>query len=185
MASIRRVRTVHTGVAGSPYYTNMYFLDGPNGPQDYIDVVTGFWSNLEPDLTEEMIGVVEAEVPTIDEVTGNILSIESGVAVNVQGTSPGDLLPPTVQGLARWTTGQYRNGRQVRGRTFIPGLHVDTSEFGRPSVAFRGRLQVSIDYLVGLTAIQHVVWSKTNGVALITSGGSAWAEFASLRSRRD
>lgn len=185
MASISRVRTVMTGVAGSPYYSNFYYLTNGATAQQVIDVTEGFWNNILQHMSDDLAGTVEGEVPIIDEVTGDIIAVQNGNPQTFQGVSTDDVLPPATQGLARWTTGQYRNGRQVRGRTFIPGLTDPVSEFGRPRPAFITDLQASIDFVVDNPTVTHVVWSKSNGVALATTAGSVWSEFASLRSRRD
>lgn len=191
------VRSVSTGVAGSPYYTNLYFNASASDVATVLGRVRNFWVALAPQMRSALITNVESEVREIDPVTGNVISIQTGPEQTpVAGGNVGTVAPPANQGLIRLTTSGVRRNRRVRGRIFIPGV---------PSAAINASGQANGPYQTALTdaatalrattgGVQLVVWSRPieiTGPVVVPGqqspviGASAWQEFAVLRSRRD
>jgi hypothetical protein len=122
MTLLGRVRTVFTGVAGTPWYSNIYFdADAAVGP-DYIPFVADFWNAMDPYIMAVVQWAVEPEVAIVDDNTGEIVDVGTGAGVTGAGAATGEALPWACQGLINWHTGEYIGGRQLRGKTYVPGI---------------------------------------------------------------
>lgn len=185
MALIRRVRTVMTGVVGAPYYSNLYFLDGVGTTQNLIDIVYAFWDDTKAFTAAGLVRTVEAEVPVIDTVTGDIGAVSVGTSRSTTSTATGNPLPPTSQMLVRLRTNDFSGGRRIQGKIFVPFIAASANDNGRPSVATRTSLTSAATNLVNDAATTLAVWSRKSGVAAAVSGPSVWDQYAVLRSRRD
>lgn len=189
MASLGRIRTVWTNVAGSPYYTNQWFLtDGTGtGMQSSCDAWTDYLNAVVDNMNGAMVCTVEADVPIIDSTTGTLTgnTTIAPEAVSLGGSA--DILPPTVQGLIRWKTGLVVAGRRLRGRTFLPGFLESLNQSnGTPS----GTLVAAVNaltstYISGTGAAPLVVYGPTHHAFSEVDSGDMWTQWASLRSRRD
>lgn len=189
MATLGRIRTVWGGVAGSPYYSNLWFLTdaGGAGMEDSCDAWTAWIDSLSVNFNTLMTFVVEPDVPLIDSTTG-ILTGSTTITPNaVDLDGGGDVLPPATQGLVRWTTGAVFAGRRLRGRLFLPGmLEANSTAAGDPSGALVASVNSSVaTFIAACDQAPLVVYSPThNGFASVDSG-NMWIKWASLRSRRD
>lgn len=178
-----RVRTVFTGVAGAPYYSNLYFA--ANGlASDAHAAVVDLWAGFDNIMVNSCSYTVQGEVAVMDNQTGDIVDLESVAPATGQGASSQEMLPPANQVLVQWRTGQFVAGREIRGRTFIPAIDQFSNNGGQvlPTV-ISGIAPVIATYL--LSSAVPSVWSKKNGVAIPIAGGTVWPQFAQLRSRRD
>lgn len=189
MATLGRIRTVWTGVAGSPYYTNLWFLtDGSGtGMEDSCDAWTAFIDGISINMNTNMIFTVEPDVPLIDSASG-VLTGSTTItpnAVDIDGT--GDILPPTVQGLVRWTTGLVVAGRRLRGRMFLPGFLEGLNQSnGTPSGTIVSAVNSGLSTMLSAMDVAPlVVYSPTHGAFAEVDGANMWTQWASLRSRRD
>jgi len=191
------VRTVFSGVGGSPFYSNIYFLNatGANQAASVIAIVKAFWTTLQPTMLPTMPYVVEADVPVINEVDGKITAIHTGTAQPGTTTGTGDVLPMASQLLAKLSTNGFVNGRRVRGRIFIPAQLEANNVNGRPAAALLTTLNGALTTMIG-GAQQVSVWSRPYtdplgvkpsrpGSQYAVTAGTGWTEWAVLRSRRD
>lgn len=178
-----RVRTVFTGVAGTPWYSNLYFGD-TSLPADAHAAVVDFWALIGPYIHTSVDWTVESEVTVLSILTGQPTSQTSVGAISGGGTASGQPLPWATQGLLRARTEAYANGRNVRGRIFIPGLTEDAQSQGRPEPAV-GPLMVTAAEQLLLTDATWVVWSRKNQIQPEVTSVDFWQEWAVLRSRRD
>jgi hypothetical protein len=181
-----RVTTEFGGVTGTPWVSQMYFAgsDAAAAAGASSDVSV-FWTNLEDRIEDSVTYVVSGEVPSIDPATGDIIEVHFVTSNSGSGSATGDPLPRANQGLIRWRTGIYLSGREVRGRTFVPGpVEIDSGANGVPTPTYVSDLAAAANTLVGLTS-DLGVWSPTHGVFHVATGSSAWNQFAVLRSRRD
>jgi hypothetical protein len=201
VTSLARIRTIWSGVAGSPYYTNLYFTDNPSDPpgiQPYADAWFGFLSDLTTTMHSNVTAVIQDDVPIIDDVTGDLTGARTinGGTIDMQGA--GDMLPPTVQLPVRLETGVVRDGRRLRGKFYLPcqieGLNDPT---GVPTNALIQLVQSSFTEF--LTAADELrVWHRPRaasagpppvearaGDSVIVSGGGPLPYWGSMRSRRD
>ena len=182
-----RFTTIFTGRPGTPGYSTMYTGGDTSGEADiggnYIGV---FWDALKVYQASGLIITISGDVERVDPATGQIIELftfEDNI-VNSTGSGP---IPPADQGLMRWRTGDFINGREVRGRTFIPYLSSSAETNGVPSSAFVAAAQdAADDLLVGLGAAGDMcVYSPTHGQFANVTSHSVWNQFAVLRSRRD
>jgi hypothetical protein len=200
--SISRVRTVFTGVGGSPYYSNLYFRGADASP---VAAVNSMWASRVGNLRTGMTITTESEVAVIDEATGNITSYLSGSGGAAVGSSPGPYLPPATQLLLRLATAGLVNNRRVKGRVFVPGLDEGMSTNNGTVDATGAALFVnSFTQMMDLVATNGsplVVWSKPfapdpdrpAGEQPAARAGSAhnvtavtyWSQWAVQRRRRD
>ena len=180
-----RVRSIATGVTGSPYITNHFFEAGPGNEQVVVDRVRDFWDATKGMQVTGLSTTVQGLVDEIDPATGAIVAAHpvTSRVVNANG-GPAPAAWAT-QGLIRWRTGYYLGGRQVQGKTFVPGMLAAQIVGGRPSSNILTAFTNAANALVGTGAPPLVIWSRKHGVNVEVQNGSPWTEFAVLRSRRD
>lgn len=191
------VRAISTGVAGSPYYTNLYFNAEPTNVGIALARVSQFFTDLRPVMRTGITTNVESEVRVIDPSTGTVTDIVVGAEqAPIAAAAAGSIAPPATQGLIRLQTSGLRLNRQVQGRIFVPGVTVAAvSPTGTAQAAYQTALTDAATALRAATSgVQLVVWSRprtlTGPVGLPgqqspVTGASAWQNFAVLRSRRD
>jgi len=192
---------VATGVGGSPYYCNLYF----NGvstlvqAQNAHDDVAAFIAGLAAEEANGLSWTTQGEVQVLDEVTGDIEGVFNVTPVVVASSDGGDPLPPATQGLIRWQTDQFVDGRRVRGRTFMPWLSEARSTAGVPTAGTITDQTANAQALIDSADSALVIWSRPieadpeanppiegrDGSAHSVVTGTFWDKFAVLRSRRD
>lgn len=180
-----RVQLVGTGVAGSPYYITGYF-DVTGGTA--AGAAADWFAFNNPGASSIRAGLsisLGSEVDQVEPATGNVISVEPVSPSTVLGTNSADPLPPFTQLLRRFRTGTFVNGREIRGRSYFPGLTEPESTGGRPLAALITAEQGRINTLLGSTNSQLVVYSRKNGVQAPVISGTPWTEWSVLRSRRD
>lgn len=183
-----RVRTVLTGVTGSPYYSNLYFGGDTSGEaQAAVTAVDNFLTNTANLLCTPMVWTVEGEVPQIDPATGDILQVFSVGDETGAATASEEAAPLASQLLCRFRTGVYIGGRELRGRMFLPYIGISAISDGVvfPTTA----TALNADLLTLLTDASAAgnlhVWSRTHGQSAEVSSAACWGQLAVLRSRRD
>lgn len=181
-----RVSTIFSGagVAGGGI-NQMYFSGSGGTAADANQAVRDFWFALNPSISNTVNWTTGAEVVEIDEATGQIIGVESVTALGTTGANAGDPLPFATQGLVRWFTGAFIAGRQLRGRTFIPGMVEANNSAGRPSGTLMADIQAAADALIADTNSLLAVYSKTHATWQGVTSASVWSEWAQQRSRRD
>jgi len=100
------------------------------------------------------------------------------------GTAAGDPLPQQTQGLINWHTLSFVAGREIRGRTFIPGPSESDSSAGIPTAAYQLILQNAANALVAESTANLFVWSKKLATIAEASSASVAPGWRVLRSRR-
>lgn len=181
-----RVDTVMTGDPGAPYLSSMYFTgDDQTEAGQAASAVRAFWAAIVSSMVAPLSIQVQPEVVSVDVATGEPIEIFSTTQDVLTATGSGDALPWATQGLVRWRTGFFIGGREVRGRTFIPALTEGHSTAGRPTAALLTILNGAASGLIADANSQLLVYSKTHHSSADVVTGSAWSEWAVLRSRRD
>lgn len=174
------------GGSGGPQLSTMYFLDtGILTAQDAATAVRDFWGTCVTVMHTSYTVNVESEVLVIDSTTGKPTSAVGTTNAPLAGLESGDPLPWATQGLIEWATGVYINGRQVRGRTFIPGPVETENTGGTPIAPYRTALNLAASNLVGDVLSDFQIYSRKHKVPEQVSHGAAWAKWAVLTSRRD
>lgn len=184
-----RVTTIlGANYGGGPWVSTLYFGGTTSGEANVAVTSTDLlWTGLESVCQNGLDMTVQTDVEVVDPATGQITAIFVTAGGSATGSAGGDALPWSTQGLLRWRTGVYYNGREVRGRMFIPAQTESFNVSGVPSAAWETDVETAAAaFLVAAaTAGGHGVYSPTNGVFVPTVAQNAWNEWAILRSRRD
>jgi hypothetical protein len=153
--------------------------------QAAVTAVGTFWTAVKPYIGT---AVTYESVPQVDVLnpSGGHIGASHTTKFTGAGTAAGSLLPPATQLLCQWRCGSYVNNREIRGRTFIPGVaSLTLASGGVPSTATLNALQTACTALIGTTGSKLIVWDRRwSGEIPVTSGGP-WNQYAVLRSRRD
>lgn len=182
-----RVRAVWTGVAGTPWYTNLYF-DGSGSvdAQAAAENVHTFLSGAAFQFQNGIRIDVEAFVAVVDPVSGDVTG---GFTVDPGDTIAGQLvdevLPPATQSLTTFKTPVYVGGRNIQGKCFLGGYtEAGNSSPGVFRDSYRASLVEAWNDLLA-TGPDLVVWSRKNGQFAPVSSVIVQSKWAVLRSRRD
>ena len=181
-----RVTTEFTGPAGSPWYSQMDFDGEETSVQAQLahDAVAAFWEDLEGLITSGVSYSVLGDVEHVDlqDQTIAVFGIQATLGAGLNSAQPA---PYANQGLIQWRTGSYTGGRELRGRTFIPGLASNAVLNGVWSGPVVAGMQAAADTLVENGEAGLAVFSPTkSGIASVQSA-TARNLVAVLRSRRD
>lgn len=185
MPEMNRVRCVWTGVAGAPWYLNLYSLSGATSTQQALDAARSLLLAFAQQQHNGVVGNCEADVAKIDSNTGQTVGVATGtVGAQIIGAQAGQM-PPATQGLVRLLTGLFAGGRQIRGRIYVPGVPTAANTNGLPTLAYRTALQSGMDAYRTTLGPSMIVWSRKNASVAPVASISVWSSFAVLRSRRD
>lgn len=183
-----RIKVTWNAPQGAPYYTTFYFGGDTAGEADAAAAaVADFLGVVDGNIATTYSWTIDTEAEFVDPVTGNITGVETVAGPTGTGGGSGDPLPFTSQALVRWRTGQFVNGREIRGRTFFPGF-VETSSTGGGVTAslIPGMNTAATNFVTASSGGGGlVVYSPTHGLAAQVTVASTWNQFAVLRSRRD
>ena len=181
-----RVRVQFNGVPGTPYLATHYFNDEVGTAQTVATAAGNFWGAVDAQMDSDVNWQTIADVATVDSATGQITGSTATAPVTGSGAVSAVQTPRIAQGLVRWTTGVYLNGRQIRGRTFVPGLTVNAVALdGEVAAATQAVMNAAAAALIADANTNFVVYSPATQSEALVTAGQAWNEFASLRSRRD
>ena len=179
-----RTTTLITGTAGGPYYSTFHFEGTLQAEADAAAIAARtFWDGIKTQISTGAAVDVLDEVEVVDVPTGQVTQVYISPTASVAPSGGGDYLPRANQGLIRWLTGIYVAGRQLRGRTFIPGATELMSTNGTPDTSYKTPLQTAANALVGTS--DFGVYSPTHGQFILGATASVWDKWAVLRSRRD
>lgn len=180
-----RVRTVFTGVTGSPWVSTAFFAEGAGSAQQAATAVGAFWNAADALMEASVSWTTLADVEGVNAANGQVHSVFSTTPVTGSGAAATTGLPTAAQGLVRWRTGVYVNGREIRGRWFIPGIATGNNNDGAPSATMVSTLNTAASTLIGDANSVLEIWSRANGSSADVTSGTTWSQFAVLRSRRD
>lgn len=179
-----RVRNTFTGITGTPYVSTHHFAgDGATNVAAATAAVADFWDDLKGLIATDVQWAIDDEV--LELTTAGVVTSSYTIAGQTgAGTSTSAMLPLASQLLVQWRTGTYQGGREMRGRTFIPGVVVGNNIDGKVGATTRGVVDAACIAYVG-TAATPAIWSKKNLTVTEISAGFCWEQFAMLTSRRD
>lgn len=180
-----RVRTAFTGLTGAPYLNTLYFSGNSQAAADAAAAAAAaFWTTVDNQITSAVSWNVEDEVAEIapnGQLTG-VFVVNGGSGQGAEAQEP---LPFASQVLVRWSTSSFLGGRQIRGRTFVPGMTELANTSGSVSSTVQSNIQGAINTLLADPDSTLVVWSRVNLAEVPVDQGSVWGQFAVLTSRRD
>lgn len=186
MSNIWQVRTAITGGSGAAQVSTMFF-DQAAGltAQGAADAVHAFWDTLKTKIVNSYTFDVEPVVEDIDTATGSPTGLTAVTVASVSGTLVGDPNPWATQGLVSWRTGVFLGGREIRGRTFIPGSWENDNTAGVPQASYVAALNSAAATLATDPNSSLCIYSRKKRAIGVVSTGQAWTKWAILRSRRD
>lgn len=121
-----RIKINWTGFVGSPGYTNLNFERINEGAWTQPDVdaavtkVQTWLASVRLIQPPVVISGIDPAVSEHDEQTGDIVSFWTATpAAAAAGTNVGTAFTSGTGYCINWQTGGVRNGRRVRGRTFV------------------------------------------------------------------
>lgn len=187
VTNLARVRTVMTGLPGTPAYSNFYFDAGTGDAGVYQSLVLDFWTALAGQIRMTLTMSMVNPIPIINDTTGEVVDVAVGDGGSVNSTGNTDELPPMTSGLLQMHTGVFYNSRELRGRCFIPYPLETSSTDGKPTSTYTDLIQATAEDLLGSEGANGAwrVWSRTKLVSNAVSSVAVWNQWASLRSRRD
>lgn len=200
------VRTAWAGTSGGPGVTQMAILGAaggewnPGGEQAAVNAVRAFWDSVKVYLPNELTLTVSPVVDWYDVADGTLMGS------NVAATPPATVTGTDAGGYAggsgikvTWETGQIRDGRRVRGSTFIvPAAATCFTNTGVVAATPRTTINTAATTLISAlnTASMSLgVWSRPReatatlseraGAQFEVTTGITSAKSAILRGRRD
>jgi hypothetical protein len=180
-----RVRVIWSGSGGTPFLSTHYFSGGAQSDaDDAVTAVGTFWGAVDGLIDSSISWATDAEVVEIAAGTGAPQGSFATTPATGTGAVSGTANPWASQGLIRWRTGVFIGGREVRGRTFVPGMTQVSGSDGVPAAATITTLNNAAAALIADANSVLLIWSKTHGVEHAVTSGSAWNQFAILRGRR-
>jgi hypothetical protein len=199
MARLAKVSVNWTGFTGAPGYTNLYFAPaaGPDITQGVVDDAIAkvhTWIQAWDDALPNTVTLTVA--PTVEEINdtnGTLEAFWTGVpgSPNVGGST---LTYSAVSGACvNWYTGGVRNGRRVRGRTFmVPIGSNGMQNDGTLGAVALTTWRTATDVLIANTDdAKLAVWSRpsapaaTDGISYDVNSFTINDKVAFLSSRRD
>lgn len=204
MVAILRVQARWGGFSGAPGYSAFHFRDfgtgegtGTDGDvtqsQAAADKLTAFFSTIADRLPEDLTVQPEAEVEMLEDTTGELLDVFGITPLPpVLGVGLGNYSGP-VGAVVNWRTALVKNGRRIRGRTFLVPLVAASfgADGGLSSIA-QSDIQNAANTLSATDSTPDLgVYSRpsavgaTDGQWAVVSSTSVPVLAAVLRSRRD
>lgn len=195
MPSLYRIRMLWTGFQGAPGYTNLYYTTQSPSDSEATTVAAGakaaftlIAAHLPVDVTITADTDVQVEDSATSKVTGHITVSVSG---SVTGTATDAYSAPSGAAVT-WHTGQFFNGREVRGRTYIVPL-VGYDPDGTLSATTITALRSFGDQLITDSSTESPYFTVRSPASQAAAGGSTnrvqsaqiTDKAAVLRSRRD
>jgi len=189
MVNIYRSRVSLTGgIAGAGVSTMYWAASAPPGAAAISAAVGGFWDAIVGNMVNDISATLSPELEEVDPATGRLVDVHAMTGWTKTGFDTGEPMPWATQGLIRWRTGVTTGtpAKEIRGRTYIPGVPVAKSTGGRPSTAYQTTLTAAVTAAVTTpTTVDLLIYSPKTAAAYVVTSGSGWGEFAVLRSRRD
>lgn len=200
MGRIIRVKVSWNGFVGGPGYTNLYFEPVPESDTITQPVVDNAVTKVQTFLTAWRQWLppivttgVDATVEELDEVNGELMGFWSATVTAAAGGTGGTAFASVAGACISWGTQGVRNGRRVRGRTFmvpLAGSAYDTD--GTIHGTHLPVMRTAANALHGdAGGARLVIWARPNTLLPIDGGAydvitaSISDKVAVLSSRRD
>jgi hypothetical protein len=199
MTQMLRAKLNWTGFTGAPGYTNLFFRDFTEGPvtQEMADgaktKLTNFMASLGTRLPSTVTLSLDSTMDIIEDTTGQLQGFMTIVPPAATVGSVAGAYSAASGACITWNTNGVRNGRRVRGRTFIVPLggtiyDTDGTIATTHLTAFR---TAATDLTAASGAGDLGVWARpsapgaSDGAWWVATGGSVRDKVAVLTSRRD
>lgn len=200
MAPLLKVSVQWTGFFGAPGYSNFFWHEvDPAGSFDggafaAADKVNAFFTSIKAFFPPSVRWKVQSDVPIIEETTGEMIDIaNAGARTEIVSTGINAGYSAASGAVITWRTSGVRNGRRVRGRTFlVPGNAAMMGTDGTLDVGAVSTFQTAANALIAPDANRSLmIWARptapgaTDGIAHTVLSASIPDKAAILKSRRD
>ena len=199
MAEIIRVKIDWTGFIGAPGYTNLYFRDFTEGAVDQsmadgAVVKTDIWLDAYASSINNTVSyVINPTVDILEETTGELQGFMTVAPDTARVGSQTAAYSAVSGGCINWYTNGVRNGRRVRGRTFMVPLAANAyATDGTLDATKLTTFRAANLALISPTGSGDLgVWSRpsgpeaTDGAWYFATATTMADKAAVLRSRRD
>lgn len=193
--AILRVKARWTGFSGAPGYTVLHFNNFsdpiPARAQAAVNATRAFFFGIQSLLPTSVTITVDSAVDVLEEATGQLTDLVSVTPVpTVTGMNTSSFSAPT-GALIHWLTGGVRNGRRVRGKSFLVPLTVQIYQTdGTLNAGNMSTISTAAQALIDAENVDLVVYGRpvqggSPGVAHLVTGQRVPDMAAVLRSRRD
>jgi hypothetical protein len=199
MAHLARVTINWTGFVGAPGFTNLYFSPaaGPDITQSVVDAAvakTYTWMNQFTSSMPTAVNVaVDPSVEVIEYTDGKLAAFMTGTPAAPQVGGDAGTFSSASGVVTSWYTGGIRNGRRIRGRSFMvpmgPTAYQNDGTLATTKLtAWR---TAANNLIANVDAARLAVWSRpsgpgaTDGIAYDVISAQVNDKVAVLRSRRD
>ena len=121
MANIVRFRTIWNNFPGAPGYTNLYVsgAEDPTVAATTASALRDFWVAIDGLIPTGTQLQVQGTADVIEDTTGQIVDQVSFTTPTPVTATGAGAYSGTSGALIDWLTSTYRNGRRVRGRSYI------------------------------------------------------------------
>lgn len=180
-----RVRTEFTGPTGSPWLSTCYFAESDQAGATAANAAVGtFWSAVDAQMSNQVSWSTEPEVAVMSP-GGAISGLLPVTPVTGTGGGTAEMLPLAAQLVVQLRSGFWVNGREIRGRLFVPGITQGANDDGEVLEANRTLTTNAAAALRDAAGCELVIWSRKNLATATVVTVNTWKQFGMLTSRRD
>jgi len=197
--ALYRVVTVFTGAQGSPWMNVMHFSADLSGTaQQAASAVATFWGACDALMDNSVSWVQDPTVVEVNEGTGVPEAFHTVTTGSGTGAVSDISLPYANQALIRTFSDQVVNGRQVRGRVFVPGITRNNLAEGTLNGTAIAAFDAAAAALIADANCNWQIWARPVDAEHATEhsperagtgndilSASTSSQFAVLRRRRD
>lgn len=208
MANLWRVTTLWAGtyVVGGGI-NQLYFAKAGGTAQQAATAVKTFWTAMAGYAVSGTTAEVQNSVEELNEPDGEILGLTAVTGGTTTFTGGSANISPATQGLVRLRTGVYDDGREIRGRIFLPAMMQSLGPTGFPASSLISGVGTAVAALIADTNSTLSVYRRyrkyrpqvgvkgepwylpeqqpRDGISAAVATGDLWSKWATLRSRRD
>jgi len=185
MADMYRVTTLIGGAYVQGGGITQQYFDATGGTAAQAQTaVKNFWAQFASSVGSGTTFATNSAVETIDEVSGQITSVTSGTAGTTTGTGGTEVLPMATQGLLQLRTGVFSDGREIRGRIFIPAMLEGGSSAGVPTSSTQSAIAAAGAALIADANSVLVVYRRPR-VATVALGNPGQVGYRPAKTERD
>jgi hypothetical protein len=201
LSTMLKVKVRWDGFLGSPGYSNFYFdTVDPNNfvteveAAEVAERVRVFFNAIKGRFPAAMTWSIQSDVDQVGETDGKIFGIESIPPIApIAGAAVAAPHSGTSGVVITWLTQGVRNGRRVRGRTFlVPTSNSVYENNGTLNSTIQGEFAAAAGTLrAPVNGLQLTCWSRNtapgveDGESHLVTGSNVPDMAAILRSRRD
>lgn len=200
MGNILKVTAQWSGFVGAPGYSNFYWREEDPGSSfdsgafAAADAVNAFFTAIKTTVPNVVKWRVLTDVSIIDENSGQLVDVASaGARTDITGGVTAANYSAASGGVVTWRSAGVRNGRRVRGRTFIVPLASTMYDVdGSLTATCLSTLGTAATAYINTAGTRSpVVWARptgpgaTDGIAHNMVTSSIPDKVAILKSRRD